>query len=185
VTVVTHAARAVASHKAASTGPPSGWGFHLLVLLHIVCAVGGFGALAYRAFALDLARRRGDAAAAGVLAVYGQISQVAEVLVYGVGVFGIAAIAVSGDHAYFNKPWVVIALIIFVVMIGLLHGLVRPAERRYRAVMLKLAQSPGTPPPARPPEIAQLEGLQRRIGAGMGIFNICLLGALYLMVFKP
>ena len=156
-----------------------------MVLFHIICAVGGFGAVSYRAFALYLARQRGDAAAAGAIALYGQISQVAEVLVYGTGVFGIAAVAAAGNDSYFDKAWVYAALVIFVVMVGLLHAVVRPAERRYRAVLIDLAQLPGVAPPARPPHFERLERLQRRVGAGMGAFNLCLLAALYLMVFKP
>jgi hypothetical protein len=176
---------ALAAHAASSTTAPGGWLFHLLVLFHIICAVGGFGGLAYGAFVLDLARRRGDAATAGILGVYGQISQVGEVLVYGAGLFGIAAIAVGGHHAYFDRAWVFAAVGVFVVMIGVLHSVVRPAERRYRAALLELAQLPAMAPPARPPQMAEMDGLQRRIGAGMGVFNLCLLGALYLMVFKP
>jgi hypothetical protein len=164
---------------------PGGWFYHLLVLLHIICAVGGFGGIVYRAFVLDLARRRGDAATAGILSVYGQISTVAEVLIYGTGIFGVAAIAAGGHHAYFHRVWVLAAVAVFVVMVGLLHAMVRPAERRYRAALLELAQSPAVAPPARPPQLAEMDGLRRRVGAGMGLFNLCLLGALYLMVFKP
>ncbi|HTV12769.1 MAG TPA: hypothetical protein VME20_13020 [Acidimicrobiales bacterium] len=164
---------------------PGGWGYHLLVLLHIICAVGGFGAVAYRAFVLDLARRRSDAAAAGALGVYGQVGQVGEALIYGTAVFGIAAVGVSGDHRYFDRTWVIAALAVYVVMLGLLHGLVRPAERRYRAVLVELANLPGMKPPARPPQLDELGALRRRVGLGMGLFNLCLLGALYLMVFKP
>ena len=164
---------------------PSGVGFETFVLLHIICAVGGFGALVYRGWVLDLARKRGPAAAAGVLAVYGQVSQIGEVLIYGLVVFGIAAIGVSGDHDLFNKPWVVAALAVFVVMLGVLHGLVRPAERRYRDAMLELAEAPAMAPPQRPPQMAEMDQLYRRIGIGMGAFNVLLLGALYLMVFQP
>jgi uncharacterized membrane protein len=169
----------------ATAAAPGGWLYQFFVLLHIICAVGGFGGLFYGAFVLDLARRRGDAAAAGVLTVYGQVSRVAEVLVYGVAVFGAAAISQSGHQSDFNKPWVYAAVGVFVVMVGVLHGLVRPAERHYRRTMLELAQMPAVAPPARPPQLARLEALNRRIGAGMGIFNVALLGALYLMVFKP
>ena len=170
---------------AAVPASPGGWLFHVLVLLHIVCVVAGPGALMYRAFVLDLARRRGDAAAAGVLAVYGQISQVGEALLYGAGIFGVAAAADGGDHSYFHKAWVMAALAILVAMVGALHGLVRPAERRYRRAMLELAQAPAMKPPGRPPQRAEMDSLYRRIGAGMGVFNLLLLGALYLMVFKP
>ena len=135
---------------------------------------------------LDLARRRGFAAAAGVLAVFGQVAQMGEVLLYGAGVFGIAAAAAGGEPDIlqpalgercprsFSWSWS-----------GVLHGLVRPAERRYRAAMLELAQTPAMAPPARPPQLAELDRLYRRIGAGMGVFNVLLLGVLYLMVFKP
>ena len=164
---------------------PSGVAYNTFVLLHIMCAVGGFGALVYRGWVLDLARKRGTAAAAGVLNVYGQVSQVGEGLIYGLVIFGIAAISVSGDHALFRRPWVIAALAVFVVMLGILHGLVRPAERRYRQALLELAQTPPVAPPERPPQVAEMDRLYGRIGAGMGAFNLLLLGALYLMVFKP
>lgn len=165
----------------------TGWPYHLLVLLHIICAVGGFGAVMYRGFSLDLARRQGSAGAAeaGVLAVQGQVSQFAEILIYGVVVFGVAAIGESGHSSEFSKAWVIAGLVVYFVMLGVLHGMVRPAERSYRSTLLELAQVPPTKPPARPPQFAQLDSLRRRISAGTGLFNVLLIGALYLMVFKP
>ncbi|MHB1497282.1 MAG: hypothetical protein ACYCXN_05155 [Acidimicrobiales bacterium] len=165
----------------------TGWPYHLLVLLHIICAVGGFGAVMYRGFSLDLARRQGSAGAAeaGVLAVQGQVSQFAEILIYGVVVFGVAAIGESGHSSQFSKAWVIAGLVVYFVMLGVLHGMVRPAERSYRSTLLELAQVPPTKPPARPPQFAQLDSLRRRISAGTGLFNVLLIGALYLMVFKP
>lgn len=162
-----------------------GWGYNLLVLLHVVCATAGFGALVYRSFALDLGRRRGDAAAAGALAVYGQISQVAEALVYLAGIFGLAAVAARGGPVSLRQAWVIAAIAVYLAMVGVLHGVVRPGEKRYRRAMLELAQAPPVPPPQRPPQLALLDSLNRRVGAGMGLFNVMLLGALYLMVFKP
>jgi hypothetical protein len=159
--------------------------YQSFVLLHVICVVGGFGAIVYRSFVLDLARRRGFVAAAGVLAVFGQVAQVGELLLYGAGAFGILAAATGGSQTSFAQPWVSAALGVFVVMVGALHGLVRPAERRYRTALLELAEAPAIAPPARPPQLAELDRLYRRIGAGMGIFNVLLLGALYLMVFKP
>ena len=51
--------------------------------------------------------------------------------------------------------------------------------------MLELAQTPAMAPPERPPQMAEMDRLYGRIGVGMGAFNVLLLGALYLMVFKP
>ena len=76
--------------------------YNIFVLLHIICAVGGFGAIVYRCLVLDLARRRGDAASAGVLAVYGQVAQVGEVLALrGLVVFGICR------HRRVRRPYLV------------------------------------------------------------------------------
>jgi len=149
--------------------------FDLFVLLHLVCVVGGFGGIVYRAFALEAARRRGEAATAGILDVYGQVSVIAEVLIYGALVFGVAALAADHGSSIFHRVWVPIAVGVYVVMLGVLHGLVRPSEKRY----------PPVAPPARPPHLAELDRVYRRLGAGMGLFNVLLLAALYLMVFKP
>jgi hypothetical protein len=159
--------------------------FQLLVLLHIICAIGGFGAVAYRGLALDLGRRKGQAAAAGVLDVYGQISGVGEALVYGALVFGISAVAAGGNGAVFHRAWLPLAVAVYIAMVGLLHGLVKPAEKRYRSTMLELAQAPAVAPPSSPPQAAELDRLYRRVGAGAGLFNVLLLAALYLMVFRP
>jgi hypothetical protein len=159
--------------------------YDLFVLLHLVCVVGGFGGIVYRAFALEAARRRGEAATAGILDVYGQVSVIAEVLIYGVLVFGAAAVATDHGNAIFHRPWLPVAVGVYLVMVGVLHGMVRPSEKRYRAVLLDLAQAPPVAPPARPPHLAELDRVYRRLGAGMGLFNVLLLAALYLMVFKP
>lgn len=171
------------SHVLAVAAPA--WGYNSLVLLHIICVVGGFGALVYRSYALDMARRRGDTAVAGVLYAYGQVSTTAEVLVYGAGIFGLAAAAVGTPGVSLSGAWVQAAIGVYVVMIGVVHALVRPAEKRYRAALLELAETPSMPPPARPPQLAEMDGLARRIGIGAGAFNVLLVGSLYLMVFKP
>ncbi len=166
--------------------PAGGWLYDILVLAHVACAVGGFGAIVYRSLVLDLARHKGRAGAAeaGVLAVYGQVSLFAEALVYGVAVFGLAALGTQGS-SYWGKPWVIAALAVYVVIVGALHAVVRPAERNYRRTLLELAQLPPVEPPARPPHFARLDSLYRQVAAGTGLVNVCLVGELYLMVFKP
>jgi hypothetical protein len=156
-----------------------------LVFLHILCAVGGFGVLIYRSFVLDMARRRGDAAVAGALYAYGQVSTVAEVLVYGAGVFGLAAGAVGTAGVSFSDAWVQAAIGVYLAMVAALHAVVRPAEKRYRAALVELAETPPMAPPGRPPQLSELDALSRRIGLGTAAFNVLRIGALYLMVFQP
>ena len=95
--------------KAVAVTAPGGL-YNFFVLLHVVCVVGGFGALVYRSFVLDLARRRGNVVAAGVLGVFGQVVQVGEFLLYGAGVFGALAALTGGTQTSFARPWVGAAL---------------------------------------------------------------------------
>lgn len=57
-------------------------GYRILVMLHLLCVIGGFGAVAYNALYLSLAQRRPGAAGAGaILEVNTLVSGLAELLV--------------------------------------------------------------------------------------------------------
>jgi hypothetical protein len=159
--------------------------FQLMVLLHLICVIGGFGAIIYNGLAFELARRRNPLTAAGVLDVDSQIAQFGEILLYGVFLFGIGAVVTSQHHLNFGLPWVSAGLGLFVAMIGVRHAMVRPAERRSRAALLELARQPSLPPPGRPPQMDELDSLARRIAIGSGAFNVLLLAAIVVMVIKP
>jgi uncharacterized membrane protein len=176
--VLTYAAAAAhaSSHKL-------GTGYQVLVLLHLLCVIGGFGFLAYNGLHLSLSRRRGGALSSGALAVNRELSQFAELLVVATFVFGIAAVG-SSDKVYsFSQGWVIAAIILWLVEMGLLHGFIRPRQRRYQEVSEQTAKI--TPGRGAPPEVAELDRLERIIGVGWGGFNVVMVVVLYLMVFKP
>lgn len=162
-----------------------GTGFRLLLLFHLICVIGGFGSMAYNGLYFTLARRRGEPGEAAILETNNEVSTLSELLIYGAFVFGIAAVASSG-HAYsFSQGWVVLAVVLYAVNLGVLHGLIRPRQRAYREAATRLAATAPMAPPDRPPEIALLDRLDKQISAGWGIFNIVVLLVLYLMVFTP
>lgn len=157
--------------------------YHLLVVGHLLCVVGGFGSLAYNGLYLSLARRQG-AAGAGVLAVNRQVSGLAELLVYAAFLFGVAAVGASGGRWSFAQAWVAAAFALFVVAIGILHGWVRRLQRAYLALMEQVSVS--TPAGgASSPEVARLSGLEKRISLGWGAFNVVVIAVVFLMAFKP
>lgn len=169
--------------------------YQVLVLFHILCVLGGFGALAYNGLFLSLARRRG---AGGVVAldVNAQLSTLAELLVMGVLLFGVAAVAASSSRWGFGQAWVGAAIALFVVDIGVLHGLIKPTQRRYLSLARALEAAPaagggpgsggGGPSEAeRAAGAAQLTAFERRASLGWAIFNLLVVAAVYLMVFKP
>lgn len=164
-----------------------GTGFRVLVMLHLLCVIGGFGALAYNGLYLNLAQRRRAGGTGAVLEINRMISGLAEILVYAAALFGIAAVAASSKHFKFSDTWVSAALAVYVVDVGILHGWIRPNQRRYAAVVGRLEQplAAGETLESRTGDVAALQSYEKKVSIGWGAFNLLVIGAVYLMVFKP
>jgi uncharacterized membrane protein len=160
-------------------------GYQILVMLHLLCVIGGFGAVAYNGLYVSLAQRRPGAAGSGaILEANTLVSGLAELLIYAALLFGIAAVAASHSVVKFSQTWVAAAFVIYLVDIGILHGWIRRHQRRYAAVS-RQAEASSSPPGTRPPELTELEGLEKRVAFGWGVFNLLVVAAVYFMVFKP
>jgi Predicted integral membrane protein (DUF2269) len=160
-----------------------GSGYNTLVLVHVLCVIGGFGGLAYNGLYLLLARRR--AAAAVVLEINQLVSSLAELLIYAAFVLGLAALGASHNRWKFTQTWVWLAFVIFLVIVALLHGFIKPSTRRYTATLAELAALPAGGPPGPPAGVAVLERLEKRVAVGWGVFNVGVIVIVYCMVFKP
>ena len=158
-----------------------GTGFDVLLTLHLLCVVGGFGYLAYSGLTLVVGRRSG--AALGTLEVSLQVGGLAELLVYGAFVFGVAAVG-SSHHFGFGETWVWVSMALYLAAIGVLHGVIRRAQRQYAALARQVADT-GGPVAGIAPELRRIEQLERRIAGGWGVFNIVVVAVLVLMVFRP
>jgi hypothetical protein len=157
-----------------------GTGYEVLLLLHLLSAIGGFGLLAYNGLYLSLSRRRGYGAG-GALAVNAQVSGLAEGLVYASFVFGVAAVGSSRSAWRFSQAWVIAAMVLYLAILSVMHGWIRPRQRRFFTIIRELEADPKL----APMRVGELDSLERRISAGWGAFNILVVGALYLMVFRP
>jgi uncharacterized membrane protein len=158
-----------------------GTGFKILLFLHLICVIGGFGYLAYGGVTLMAGRRRG--AAVGTLEVTLQVGVLAELLIYGAAVFGIGAVGSSDSTWTFGQTWVWLALALYVVEVGLLHAVIKRSQREYATLAKRLAEA-GTQQ-GRPAEVDRIASLERRIGAGWGSFNLLVVVIVALMVWKP
>ena len=155
--------------------------YDVLLIAHLLCALGGFGYLAYGGLALSLGRRQG--AALGTLEVTQQVGGLAELLVYGAFVLGVAAVGVSGRWQ-FSEAWVWVSMVLYLAAIGVLHGMVRRSQREYATLARRVAASTG--PVARDDaDVVRIETLERRIVAGWGVFNLVVVAVVALMVVRP
>lgn len=157
--------------------------YHVLVMLHLLCVIGGFGALAYNALYMSLAQRRPTGGTGAILEVNTLVSGLAELFIYAALVFGIGAVASSHSTVKFSQAWVSAAFGVYIVAVGVLHGWIKRHQRMYAGMVAKLES--GSDPETREKDVAELMGLEKRVGFGWGVFNALVIAAVYLMVFKP
>jgi uncharacterized membrane protein len=156
--------------------------YRLLLLLHIACAILGFGAVAFNGLYRLKARRRGGPEEAGVLEANSEVSRVAEFLIYATFVFGILVAATSKSEWKFSQAWLSASMVLYLVDIGVLHGFIRRSERQYGA-LLETTNSGRRG--GAPQGVAELEALEQRIRLGWAIFDVIFLVVLFMMVFTP
>lgn len=159
-------------------------GFKVLVLLHVLCVIGGFGALAYNALYLSLAQRRPGGGTSAILEVNKLVSGLAELLIYAALLFGIGAVTASHSTIKFSDAWVSAALAVYLVDVGILHGWIKRNQAGYADVVARL-ETPGAAPDAQQKDVASLKQLEKRVAFGWGVFNLLVVGVVYLMIFQP
>jgi uncharacterized membrane protein len=164
--------------------------YKLVLVLHIMCAIVGFGAVYLNGlYAAQVRAHQGREGLAISEANYA-VSSVAEYLIYAVPVLGVILIPLS-DHAWkFSQTWVSLALVLYIVGIGVSHAVMRPGHKRMNALMRELVDA--GPPPAGvagatgpPPQVVEMEQIGKRMAAGGLFLDVLLIVLVYLMVFKP
>jgi hypothetical protein len=148
--------------------------YDVLVGLHVLSAVIGFGAVAisgaYGAVGRNAGRRGARAQAAEEVQRYFSSGSAIEYLVLVAPLFGVAAMSVRPGGSEFGQLWVVAGLAIWVLAGGLLTAMVRPAERRIRAAGADVA--------------AAVEDA-RRLTWAAAASDLLFVAALLLMVTQP
>jgi hypothetical protein len=155
-----------------SPGHPAA--YDILVGLHVLFAVIGFGAVAISGAYGAIGRHAGSAQArprsAEEVRRYFASPSSLEYLLLVAPVFGVAAMAVRPGGSQFDHFWAVAGMVIWVAAGGLLTAVVRPAERRIRAAGDDLA-----------PVAADARRLMWAAAASDLLFVV----ALFLMVTQP
>jgi len=160
--------------------------FKLMLLLHIACVVLGFGAVAYSGLYRAKARRIGGAGEVAALEVLGETGRIAEFVIYAVFVLGILVSLTSKLGGKFQWPmsdaWLSASLVLYLVDIGVLHGLIKKSERQYGQLIGQVNGGRAAPSGA---DVKVLNQLEQRIRLGWAVFDVIFLIVLYLMVFTP
>jgi hypothetical protein len=168
--------------------------YDLVLVLHIVAVVVGFGTVALNGvYGIAAKNARGIGAVAISKANY-QATTIAEKAIYAVPVLGILLVVLSDGAIKFSETWVWLALVLYAIGIGLSHAILIPADKRAIALMEELAAAPvgvgagaGGGPGAGgpPPQAIELEALGQRMAITGTVLNLLVVAVVVLMVFKP
>jgi uncharacterized membrane protein len=92
----------------------------------------------------------------------------------------------------FSQTWIWLSLILYVIGIGLSHGVLWPTVKRMGVLMREMLAAP---PPAGsvpertpggpPPQAVEMEALGKKLGVVGPALDLILIAILFLMVFKP
>ena len=167
---------------------PGDFGYDLLLLLHLVCVVVGFGStFVYPFLGAQAQKRRGVEAAALSDSSLIAAKRVTTPVIYAAGAFGLILVLVG--PAEFSDSWVGIAMALFIAAV-LFSALVHvPNLLAMNKLTIELAAM--GPPPAGaaasgpPPQVAEMEARGKRAAMNGGILHLAFLLLMIDMIFKP
>jgi hypothetical protein len=161
----------------------SGW-FKLLLVLHILSAIVGIGGVLLNGIYAAESQKRpgptGRAVSEANLAVTG----IAEKVINLVPVFGILLVIASDGVFKFSMTFIWLSLTLFIIALGLAHGILIPGHKQINTLLLEMEQAP--PPAGGPPvQVAQIQALGKRQAATAMVLDLILVVILFLMIWQP
>jgi uncharacterized membrane protein len=158
---------------------------NFLILLHIGCALLGFGGVAFNGIYLLHAHHRSPQQRAAIIEANRDVTKIAEILIYAVPILGLLVVATSKSYWSFKQGWLSAALLLYIIDLGILHGFIFRIQKQYNGVLERVNASPLPAGSGPPDEVAVLSQLEQRISFGWIGFDVVFLIVVYLMVFKP
>jgi len=157
--------------------------YKFILVLHVVAVVVGFGGVFLAGVFGAKAKARGGAGGQAVAEIAFDVTEhVSQWFIYAVPVFGIALILMSKDAWKFSQMWVGISFLLYIVFLGLMHGLQIPTLRRMNELGAQMTGGGGA---GIPPQATELDALANKAAAVGGALNLIWVAAVFLMVFKP
>lgn len=162
-------------------------GYQFVLLLHITAVVLGFGPLMLNGIYGRLASARGGGEGLAISEANQKVSQTAGAIAATVPLFGIALVLMSDDTWGFDQLWISLSFLLFIVIAVVALAVLVPSHRRLNELAGELvATGPGgAGGSGRPPQLAQMEQLGRKMAMFGGIVNLLVIITIGLMIWKP
>jgi uncharacterized membrane protein len=150
-------------------------GYDVVLVLHILASIVGFGTVVLNGVRGAHAKARPGPGGLAIGESAFQVSKIAELFIYTVPIFGIGLVFMSDDAWEFEQAWIAISIVLYIVGLGISHGVMMPSEKKMNAL------AAGGPPP----HAVEMEALEKKLAIGGTVLNLLLVVIVVLMVFKP
>lgn len=152
--------------------------YQIILLLHIAAAIVGFGGvIAHGAYnAKAFASSAGDAAV--LFRTTQAVTNLAHYAIYALFVLGIILVSLSEGDISFADPWISASFVVWIALVGVAHGLVRPAV----AAMREAAE--GLPAEQKLSEDATATATAKKLALGEALTQLLLVVALVVMIWQ-
>ena len=166
----------------------SGFAYKLVLFLHILSAIVGFGGVVLNGlYGFHAKNWRGEGGLAIVETNFA-VSEVCARFIYAVPVFGFLLIWLSDGGWKFHQTWVWLALVIYAGALGLSHRVMKPTVKRMIVLMKEMVSTTvggGSAPAGPPPQAKEMAQLGQTAGVTGAVLNVALVVVLILMIWKP
>jgi hypothetical protein len=169
--------------------------YKILLVLHILTAIVGFGAVFLNGIYGAQAKARQGPEGLAITQANMLVSRIGEYFIYAVFIFGLLLVLFSPFDRYtFGDLFVWLSIVLYGLGIVVSHGVLQPNVRRMEALATELvamgpppAQPPpaGTASPSPPPQVMEIERRAQIVRAADVVLKILLIVILFLMVWKP
>jgi uncharacterized membrane protein len=162
--------------------------YKLLLVCHLMAAIVGFGAVYLNGIYGAESKKRKGVDGLAVLQANHRVSNVGEKFIYAVPVFGILLVMASGHNGWkFSQTWIWLSLVLYVIGIGVSHGVMLPTVKKMEATMeeLNAGAAPAGAGGGAPPQVAVMEALGKRLAVGGSFLNVLVVVFVAIMVWKP
>jgi len=146
----------------------NGGGYKVLLLLHLLSVVIGFGPWMLNGLLPRWALARSAEEGQAVNGAAFRISNISQFAIYAAFIFGFATLGSAPSHTIkASQAWVWISILCWIAIVGVMHGLALPAQRQLRDGQGDRA------------------AVTQRLSVAAGIINLLVIVAIVMMVFEP
>jgi uncharacterized membrane protein len=160
--------------------------YKLILVVHILSVVVGIGAVMLNGLYAAQAQKRLGEGGRAVSEANFFVNGIAEKVIYTIPIWGILLVALSDKAWKFSQTWIWLALLLYVVAIGISHAVMIPGHKRINELMAEMESAPpATGAVGAPPQAAEAQQIGQRLAAGGMALNLLVVVIIALMVWKP